>query len=153
MAEPEAKQNTGPGYDFHIGEEMDRAKWTLPPVHIFLIALLMVIIAVGAVTWLNRYQPPATATIDQVFAVEQNDKSGVLVTVQITVRNTTGKAWFIHTLKGELKADSKTMTDDAPVAAVDFDRYFQAYPDLRQHATEALRAETRIAPGAEVHGT
>ena len=153
MAEPEAPQKTGPGYEIHIGEEMDRAKWTLPPVQPVLFALLLVIVVVGVVAWINRYQPPASASIDQVFAVEQNDKSGVLVTVQVTLHNTASKAWFIHTLKGEMKADGKTLTDDAPVSAVDFDRYFQAYPDLRQHATEPLKVETRIAPGGEVHGT
>jgi hypothetical protein len=153
MAEPEAKPSAVPEHDFHIGEEMDKAKWTLPPIHIVLIALLLVMIVVGVLAWINRYKPPAAASIDQVFAVEQNDKSGVLVAVQITLRNTASKSWFIHTLKGELKADGKTLTDDAPVAAVDFDRYFQAYPALREHATEPLKAETRITPGAEVRGT
>ena len=75
MAEPEAPQKTGPGYEIHIGEEMDRAKWTLPPVKPVLIALMLVIIVVGAVAWFNRYQPPASASIDQVFAVERTIKA------------------------------------------------------------------------------
>jgi hypothetical protein len=157
MDEPKAppRPDPTPAPDYgkvHLGIEMDRARWTLPPASIVGIALLIVAVAVGAITWFGRYKPLAAATIDQVFAVEQSDKSSVLVTVQVTVRNTGTKAMFIRNLKGELKADGKTLTDD-PASGVDYERYFQAYPALREHATAPLLPETRIPAGGEVKGT
>ncbi|HZM12167.1 MAG TPA: hypothetical protein VFC15_18300, partial [Candidatus Limnocylindrales bacterium] len=37
--------------------------------------------------------------------------------------------------------------------ASDYDRYFTAYPELRQHSTQPLTVETKIMPGAEQKGT
>ena len=36
---------------------------------------------------------------------------------------------------------------------MDFDRYFQAFPALKQGAQAALMPETKILPGQETHGT
>ena len=39
------------------------------------------------------------------------------------------------------------------VPAVDAQRYFQAFPDLKQHALNILTAETKLDPGKKVSGT
>jgi hypothetical protein len=36
---------------------------------------------------------------------------------------------------------------------VDFERYFQAYPDLRQHTMDAMARETKIDPGQQRQGS
>jgi hypothetical protein len=36
---------------------------------------------------------------------------------------------------------------------VDFERYFQAFPALKEHAIAALTPETKIPPGRETRGT
>ncbi len=134
-----------------MSEEMDRAKWTLPPPKIVGIALLIVAIVVTAVSWLARAKPGALGSIDQIFAVEQPDKNSVLVAVQFTVKNVEKKPLWIRNLKARLKTDQEF--NDEAASAVDFERYFQAYPELRQHASEAMKAETRIEPGAQQSGT
>jgi hypothetical protein len=48
-------------------------------------------------------------------------------------------------LSGDAKADA--------VSAVDFDRYFQAFPDLKNGAQPALAPETRLEPGQSVKRT
>ena len=148
---PQAERDTQYGH-IPIGEEMDRARWTLPPVGIIAIGLLIVLVVGAALGWFNRYQPAASGRLNDIFAVELADHASVLATVQVTVRNDTDKTISINNLKGQLKANGQTY-DDVPASAIDYERYFQAFPDLRQHAGEALRPETKIEPGHEVKGT
>jgi len=42
---------------------------------------------------------------------------------------------------------------DQPASAADFERYFQAFPDLKQHALAALKPETKIEPDGQTAGT
>ncbi|HTS10305.1 MAG TPA: hypothetical protein VMP68_32375, partial [Candidatus Eisenbacteria bacterium] len=51
-----------------------------------------------------------------------------------------------------LKAPSGDTTADA-VSAVDFDRYFQAFPDLKNGSQPALSPETRLEVGDTIHRT
>ena len=44
------------------------------------------------------------------------------------------------------------LTDDA-APAVDAQRYFEAFPDLKAHALDILTAETRMNPGEKISGT
>lgn len=133
-------------------EEFDRAKWTLPPLPILGVGLAIFALALVVVMWFGRYQPAVSGTVSDVFAVEQVGGEAVLLTAQVTVRNDTDKALFIKQIKGELRADNRTLADDA-AATSDFERYFTGYPDLRPHATAPLKNETRIAPHQQVSGT
>ncbi|HZQ92115.1 MAG TPA: hypothetical protein VFA60_10010 [Terriglobales bacterium] len=165
MAEP-AKQNRTPATkqpprqeapppDFgHIPmtEEMDRARWTLPPLRIVAVGIGIFLILVAVVSWFTRYQPVASGTVDQVFAVETADKANVLAAIQVTVRNDSKKLLYVKNLKATLKAGGKESTDE-PASAVDYERYFQGFPDLRAHAGEALKPETQVQPGKAVTGT
>src|SRR5438067_4258532 len=93
---PPPKTGAEPEYGhLPISEEMDRAKWQLPPFQI--IAAGIVIVGVVALTlgWFARYKPAASGHIDQVFAVELADHASVLAAVQLTVRNETEKPIFI----------------------------------------------------------
>ena len=36
---------------------------------------------------------------------------------------------------------------------MDFDRYFQAFPTLKEHALNAIPPETKIPPGGQAQGT
>ena len=62
------------------------------------------------------------------------------------------KALYIKSITANLKTDQGDQSDDA-ASPSDYDRYFSAYPDLRQHATQPLTVETKIMPGAEQKGT
>ncbi len=136
-----------------LGEEMDKAKWTLPPIGIVLIGIALVALIGFVVGWFNRYQPVASGKVDQVFAVATTDGSSVLASVQVTVKNDFKKPVFIRNLKGELKTADGKSYEDVPANEVDYARYFEAFPDLRAHAGPALKPETRIEPGQQVQGT
>src|SRR5512133_2903824 len=52
-----------------MGEEFDKAKWTMPPWQPVVIALAVVGIIVGIVAYFNRAKPAASGGVDEVTAV------------------------------------------------------------------------------------
>lgn len=135
-----------------ISEEFDRAKWTLPPLKPVLIAMALVAVVVAAAVWLVRPKPGAAGTIDDVYAAELPDKSSVLVAVQFTIRNISEKPFWVRGVSAHLKTDAGEW-DDPAASAADFERYFQAFPDLRQHAAgKPWVKDVKIDPGGERAG-
>ena len=72
--------------------------------------------------------------------------------MNVTVHNSGEKTLWIHDIKGVLKTDGGEFTDDA-ASPVDFARYFEAFPALKEHALEAIPPETKIPPGGQTQGT
>jgi hypothetical protein len=135
-----------------ITEEFDSAKRTLPPAVPVVVALAIVAIVVGVIAFVERSKPVAQGGIDQVFASQPAAMSNTMVLLQVTLRNVSEKALYIKSITANLKSDQGDASDDA-ASPSDYDRYFSAYPDLREHATQALTVETKIMPGAEQKGT
>lgn len=135
-------------------EEFDRAKWTLPPAAPVLIVLAVLAIIVGIVAWVGRPKPQSSGEILSVIAIQQPDQKSVLVEVQITLRNLGEKPLRIRTIRAELTVpgQAEPLKDEA-ASAVDFERYFQAFPELKEHALAPVPVETDLAPGAQQQGT
>lgn len=140
------------GPTINIGEEFGTAKRNLPPAKILLIAIGAVLIIVGIGSFLKRAQPPATGSLDNVAAVEIPGQDSTMVALTFTLHNTGDKPLFIHSLKSAIKAPTGDASADA-VSAVDFDRYFQAFPALKNGAQPALTPETKIPPNGTVNRT
>ena len=134
-----------------ITEEFDSPKRTLPPAVPLAIALAAVMVAVGVVAYLFRAKPAAQGGIDAVYFSEPANMTNGMVLLQFTLRNVGSKTLYIKAIKANLKTD-QDLSDDA-ASPGDYDRYFMAYPGLKEHATQALVVETKIAPGAEQKGT
>ena len=135
-----------------ITEEFDSAKRSLPPAVPVIIALVVVAIVVGVIAFLERSKPVAQGGIDSVYASQPANMTNTMVAIQVTLRNVGDKALYIKSISANLKTDQGEQSDDA-ASPSDYDRYFAAYPDLRQHATQPLTVETKIMPGAEQKGT
>lgn len=137
---------------FDIGEEFGTAKKNLPPTRILIIgvALVLVIGAIIAVT--QRAKPSAAGSIDQMVSVEIPNQGAVMVALNVSFRNNGEKPFYIHTIKGELDTANGTFSDDA-ASPVDLDRYYQAFPPLKQYAIAPLEREAKINPGAQAQGT
>jgi hypothetical protein len=142
----------GRGPSINIGEEYGTAKKNLPPAKVVLIVLGIVVVVVGVYSFLNRAKPQGAGSVDNFAAVEVPDQGSMLVAITVTLRNTGRKPLWIHDIKGMLKAGGKEYTEDG-ASAVDFDRYFQAFPALKQGSQPALVPETKIQPGSEIKGT
>lgn len=138
--------STPSGPTINIGEEYGTAKKTLPPARILLITVGAVIIVVFIISFVKRAKPQASGTLDTVAAVQIPGQDSTMVALTFTIHNTSDKILYVRTLQGSVKAPSGDSVVDA-VSAVDFDRYFTAFPTLKSGTQPALTPETKIQPG------
>ena len=75
-----------------------------------------------------------------------------MAALTFTLSNTSEKILYVRTLQGKIKTANGESTADA-VSAIDFGRYFQAFPTLKTGAQPALPPETKIQPGESVTRT
>jgi hypothetical protein len=137
---------------FNIGEEFGTAKRNLPPARIVAITLAAVLLIVGIYSLVNRAKPQGGGQIDNVVSVEVPGQNSVLVAITLTLANNGPKPLWIHSVQGTLKTATGTLSDDG-ASAVDFERYFEAFPALKQGAQPALMPETKLQPGQAIQGT
>jgi hypothetical protein len=147
---PVPTQPTAPaGPTINIGEEFGTAKKNLPPAKIVLIAVAGVLVVVLIASFLKRAKPQAGGFLDNVNAVEVPGQGSTMVALTFTLTNTSDKILYVHSLQGKIKTASGESSADA-VSAIDFDRYFQLFPALKNGIQPALTPETKIHPGEKV---
>jgi hypothetical protein len=147
---PEAK--AAPGPTISIGDEFGTAKRNLPPVTIVLAALAGVLIVAGAVSFFQRAKPQAGGTIVSVNAVQIPNQNAVLVAMTFSLRSAAEKSLWVKGIQGKMVTAAGEHTGEA-LSAMDFDRYFRAFPDLGRNAQPALAPEDKIQAGQELKRT
>jgi hypothetical protein len=154
LPEPESAPgiDLGPGPGINIAEEFGTAKRNLPPANIVAIVLGIAAVLLGIFAFVDRAKPQGNGSVDNIAAAEIPDQHAVLVAVNVTIHNSGEKPLWIHDIKGKIATGAGEFTDEA-ASAIDFDRYFQAFPVLKEHALAAIPPETKILPGADVQGT
>jgi hypothetical protein len=148
----EAPQDIQPGPTINIRDEFGTAKRNLLPVKILLLATAGILIIVGIASFLQRAKPQGSGSLDNVSAVEIPGQNAVLVALTFTLRNSGEKSLWVHGIQGKLVASSGESTGEA-VSAVDFDRYYQAFPTLKANAEAAISPEDKLQPGQEIKRT
>ena len=141
-----------PGPTIHIADEFGTAKRNLPPVKILLLALAGVLLFAGVVSFVQRAKPQAAGSLDNVTAVQIPAQDAVLVALTFTLHNSGEKSLWVHNIEGKLVTSSGELTSDA-VSAIDFDRYYQAFPILKTNTLPALSPEDKLQPGQEIKRT
>jgi len=136
----------------NVTQDMATAERKLPPARILLIAIAGLAVVLAIYGFLGRAKPQGGGSVDNIAAVEVPNQGSVLVALTVTLHNSGEKPLWIHTIQGKLKTPTNEYSDEA-ASAVDFDRYFQAFPALKQNAQAALMPETKILPGNDAHGT
>jgi hypothetical protein len=149
---PPAPAAAPAGPTINIGEEYGTAKKNLPPAKIVLIAIGAVLVVVLIGSFVKRAKPQASGSLDTVTAIEIPGQTSTMVALTFTLRNTSDKALYVRTLEGSMKDATGDSTAEA-VSAVDFDRYFQAFPALKVGTQAALPPEAKIQPGEVVART
>ncbi len=149
-ATPPPTQPAGP--TIRIGEEFGTAKKNLPPAKIVLIAVGAVIVVVLIASFLKRAKPQAAGSLDNVAAVEVPGQTTTMVALTFTLNNTSSKAFYVRTIGGSVKTATGEEKADA-VSAVDFDRYFQAFPALKNGAQQPLPPEAEVPKDSSVTRT
>ncbi|HYK49898.1 MAG TPA: hypothetical protein VEU94_09230 [Terriglobales bacterium] len=149
---PEPALDLGPGPGVNIGEEFGTAKRNLPPAKIVGIVLAAAALLLGIFAFLDRAKPQGGGSVDNIAVAEIPNQNAVLVAVNVTLHNAGEKPLWIHDIKSTLKTDAGEFSDVA-ASAVDYDRYFQAFPTLKERALAALPPETKIPVGGQAQGT
>jgi len=124
-------------------EEMDSAKWSLPPVVPVLIALGIVAVAVAiyAVHGTKFVARPSGKLVGVTVAEQKHEssiapaESRVLVAVQVSVSNPGPKPVYVQGASAEVKTDAPDALKDDAAATSDFERYATAFPELKQVAS------------------
>jgi hypothetical protein len=147
-----APQNAQHGPTIHIGDEFGTAKRNLPPAKILLLATAGVLIVVGIAAFFQRAKPQGAGSLDNVSAVEIPGQNAVLAVLTFSLRNSGEKPLWVHGIQGKLVTSTGELSSDA-VSAVDFDRYYQAFPTLKTNAQPALAPEDKLQPGQEIKRT
>ncbi len=139
------------GPTIHIGEEFGTAKRNLPPAKILLLAIGAVLVVVLIASFLRRAKPQGSGSLDHVVAVSLPGNTSTMVALTFTLNNGK-KVLYVHDIHGTLKTPSQEFTSEA-LSAIDFDRYFQAFPTLKEGIQPALPPETKLQPGESVTRT
>jgi len=140
------------GPTINIGDEFGTAKRNLPPVKPLLLTMAGILVIVGVVSFLQRAQPQGAGSLDDVTAIEIPNQNASLVALTFTLRNSGKKSLWVHDVQGKLTTSGGEFSSDA-VSAVDFDRYYQAFPALKANAQPALSPEDKLQPGQELKRT
>src|SRR5579864_2448626 len=149
---PPAPPAQPPGPTINIGEEYGTAKKNLPPIKIVLIAVGAVLVVVLIASFLKRATPQASGTLDNMVAVEIPGQTNTMVALTFTLHNTSDKALYVRAIEAKVNTAGGESKADA-VSAVDFDRYFQAFPALKEGAQPPLSPEVRMEVGDTVKRT
>lgn len=147
---PETAATKGP--TINIGEEFGTAKKNLPPAKIVLIAVGAVLVVVLIASFFKRAQPQGKGSLDNIEAEAIPGQDDTMAALTFTLRNTSDKILYVHSLQGKVKTPAGEQTADA-VSAIDFDRYYQAFPSLKIGAQPAISPEAKVPPGQSVTGT
>jgi hypothetical protein len=147
-AQPAAQR----GPTIHIGDEFGTAKRNLPPVKVLLIALAGVLVIAGVISFVQRAKPQAAGSLDSVTAVQIPNQTASLVALTFTLHSSGERSLWVRSIQAKLMARGGDETSDA-VSAVDFDRYYQAFPALKANAQPALSPEDKLQPGQEIKRT
>lgn len=153
-AEPDSASplDLGPGPGINIAEEFGTAKRNLPPAKIVAIVLGIAAVLLGIFAFVDRAKPQGNGSVDNIAVVEIPDQHAVMAAINITLHNSGEKSLWIRDIKAKIATDAGEFTDEA-ASAVDFERYFQAFPPLKEHAIAAIPPETKIPPGGQARGT
>src|SRR5579864_8261408 len=127
---PPAAPAAPAGPTINIGEEYGTAQKNLPPAKIVLICVAAVAVVIVIASFVKRAKPQANGSLDNVVAVEIPGQGSTMVALTFTLTNTSDKILYVRSLQGKIKTASGESSADA-VSAVDFDRYFQAFPTLK----------------------
>ncbi len=171
---PEVKKSEQPRPDAgHIPmtEELDSARWNLPPILPVAIAAAVLAIFIGVYLLGSRKAPTSSGSVNKVIAlpvhieskgsispsatgtldqdVEKSDQ--VLVTIGLDVKNAIQKPMYVKNLQAKLVTEKGEYTDDAAPAS-DFERIVQAYPELAVAGSKPFQSESSIPAEKEQSG-
>ena len=133
-----------------ITEEMDSAKWTLPPIVPLLVALVLVGILVAVIALSNRTKPSAALAITKVASADQ--QGNTMVAIQIKLDNKVEGPLWIKEIRAEVETQDGKKYSDMAAPAVDAPTYMQAFPPLAEAKADWLKEDLKIPTKTSFNG-
>ena len=140
------------GPTINIGEEFGTAKRNLPPAKIVGPAVAVTLVVIVILMFVVRSKPQGSGSLDKVVAAEIPGQNSTMVALTFTVQNNAEQVLYVRGIEAKVKTASGESSGEA-VSAIDFNRYFQIFPGLKEGAQPALTPETKLQPGEKVTRT
>jgi hypothetical protein len=131
-------------------EEMDSAKWTLPPIVPLLVAAVVVGILVAVVALSNRTKPSASLAITKVVSASQ--EGNTMVAIQIKLDNQVEGPLWIKQIQAEVETPDGKKYNDSAAPGVDAPRYMEAFPPLAEAKADWLKEDLKIPTKTSFNG-
>lgn len=171
---PVVKKTEEPRFDAgHIPmtEELDSARWSLPPVVPVVIAAAVLAVILGLYLVGSKKPPTSSGSVSKVIALPMHMESkgsiapgmagtvdqdveksdSVLIAIALDVKNAIQKPMYIKGLEAKLVTQKGELTDYAAPAS-DYDRIVLAYPQLNMGSIKPFQAESAIPANTEQQG-
>jgi hypothetical protein len=133
-----------------ITEEMDSAKWTLPPIMPLLVAFVLVAVVVAVIVLSNRTTPSASLAITKVASADM--QGSTMAAIQVKLDNQIDKPLWIKSISAEIEGpDGKKINDNA-APSMDAARYMAAFPPLQEAKADWLKEELKIPSKTSYNG-
>jgi len=152
MTDPTPPVQASQQQTFRIGEEFGTPKKNLPPLKVIVAGIAIILLAWGIAAFIQRPQALASGSLDEVNSAEIPNQHAVMVAMNVSVHNNGTKPFWIKTITADLQTADQSYSADA-ASAVDFDRYYQAFPVLKPSALAPLQREAKISSGEQTRGT
>lgn len=146
------QSNSPSGPTINIADEFGTAKRNLPPAKFVLLAIGVVLVVVLIASVVKRAQPQGSGSLDNIVPADIPGQTSTMVALTFTLRNSSKKILYVHDIHATLRTADAELNSEA-VSAVDFNRYFQAFPVLKNSAQPPLVPEAKLQPGEEVKRT
>ena len=131
-------------------EEMDSARWTLPPIVPLLIAAVFVAILVSVVVFSNRSKPVASLAITKVASVDQ--EGNTMVAIQVKLDNQIDKPLWVKSITAEVETpDGKKHSDNA-APSMEGARYIEAFAPLQEAKADPLKEDLKVLSKTSYNG-
>jgi hypothetical protein len=149
-AKPPAQAQQADAGHIPMSEEMDSAKWTLPPIIPLLIAGAVVAILVTVIVLSNRTKPSASLAITKVVSAAQENNT--MVAIQIKLENQIEGPLWIKQIQAEVETPDGKKYSDSAAPGVDAPRYVEAFPPLAEAKADWLKEDLKIPTKTSFNG-
>jgi hypothetical protein len=133
-----------------ITEEMDSAKWTLPPIAPMLVALVLVAVVVAVIVLSNRTTPSASLAITKVASADM--QGSTMTAVQVKLDNQIDKPLWIKNISAEIETPDGKKYNDNAAPSMDAARYMAAFAPLQEARADWLKEELKIPSKTSYNG-
>jgi hypothetical protein len=154
-----------------MSEELDSARWSLPPIMPVVIAAAVLGLILGTYLVSSKKPPTSTGLALRVVAMPLHTESSgsimpggegtldrdvektdsVMVNIVLNVKNAIQRPMYLKNVQGKLVTDKGEYNDDAAPAS-DYERIVLAYPEINIPGNKPLRSESTILPNADQQG-